>query len=53
MDLQGLVAISDTTSPIELMELRLILEPAITRLAAFARNTRGDRLSSALREEDL
>ena len=34
MDLQGLVAISETTSPIELMELRLILEPAITRLAA-------------------
>jgi DNA-binding FadR family transcriptional regulator len=29
MDLQGLVAISETTSPIELMELRLILEPAI------------------------
>ena len=34
MDLPGLVAISETTSPIELMELRLILEPAITRLAA-------------------
>jgi DNA-binding FadR family transcriptional regulator len=31
---EGLLAVSDTSNPTELMELRLILEPAIARLAA-------------------
>jgi len=31
---EGLLAVSDTSNPTELMELRVILEPAIARLAA-------------------
>jgi DNA-binding FadR family transcriptional regulator len=33
-ELQGLLAISNATNPIELMELRLMIEPEIARLAA-------------------
>lgn len=40
-ELQGLLAISDATSPVELMELRLMIEPGIARLAAL-RATRSE-----------
>jgi gamma-glutamyltranspeptidase len=40
-ELQGLPAISDATSPGELMELRLMIEPGIARLAAL-RATRSE-----------
>ena len=40
-ELQGLLAISDATSSVELMELRLMIEPGIARLAAL-RATRSD-----------
>lgn len=40
-ELRGLLAISEATSPIELMELRLMIEPEIARLAAL-RATRSE-----------